>query len=184
MDDWLSWLCTYVEMLDNSSLCRHTLTTYCKLPSSKVLKTFLKKFRGQQSFLLGHWCPCFGLLVTSPLGFKARVDSSLVCFIICMQLSPQIHLWCDTCWPLDGQHDSRACLIHILVHVFFSVLSRLFFLLISNGYSLIWKTEIFDETWSSHLRRGIVLTSSIVISSPKWHACCVDGPDALPRQKL
>ena len=23
--------------------------------------------------ILGHWYPCFGFLVTSPLGFKARV---------------------------------------------------------------------------------------------------------------
>ena len=28
-----------------------------------------------ESFLWGHWYPCFGLLVTSPLGFKARVGS-------------------------------------------------------------------------------------------------------------
>ena len=25
----------------------------------------------------GHWYPCFGFLVTSPLGFKARVGSAL-----------------------------------------------------------------------------------------------------------
>ena len=25
------------------------------------------------SFFWGHWYPCFGFLVTSPLGFKARV---------------------------------------------------------------------------------------------------------------
>ena len=35
------------------------------------------------SFLWGHWYPCFGLLVTSALGFKARVDS-LACFLACM----------------------------------------------------------------------------------------------------
>ena len=29
------------------------------------------------SFLGGHWYPCFGFLVTSPLGFKARVGSAL-----------------------------------------------------------------------------------------------------------
>ena len=34
------------------------------------------------SFLWGHWHPCFGLLVTSALGFKARVDS-LACFLAC-----------------------------------------------------------------------------------------------------
>ena len=26
------------------------------------------------SFFWDHWYPCFGFLVTSPLGFKARVD--------------------------------------------------------------------------------------------------------------
>ena len=29
------------------------------------------------SFFWGHWYPYFGFLVTSPLGFKARVGSSL-----------------------------------------------------------------------------------------------------------
>ena len=32
------------------------------------------------SFFGGHWYPCFGFLVTSPLGFKARVDSALFLF--------------------------------------------------------------------------------------------------------
>ena len=38
---------------------------------------FLKIFGGHESFLWGHWYPSFGLLVTSPLGFKARVGSAL-----------------------------------------------------------------------------------------------------------
>ena len=25
---------------------------------------------------------------------------SLACFVVCVQWNPQIHLWCDTCWPL------------------------------------------------------------------------------------
>ena len=49
--------------------------------------------------LCGHW---FGLLVTSALGFKARIDPSLACFKACVQQNPQIHLRCDTCWPLGG----------------------------------------------------------------------------------
>ena len=36
---------------------------------------FLKKIGGHKSFLWGHWYPCFRLLITSALGFKARVDS-------------------------------------------------------------------------------------------------------------
>ena len=36
---------------------------------------FFKIFGGHESFLWGHWYPYFGLLVMSPLGFKARVGS-------------------------------------------------------------------------------------------------------------
>ena len=38
---------------------------------------FFKVFGGYMSFFGGHWYPCFGFLVTSPLGFKARVGSAL-----------------------------------------------------------------------------------------------------------
>ena len=34
---------------------------------------FEKAFGGHMSFFWGHWYPCLGFLVTSPLGFKARV---------------------------------------------------------------------------------------------------------------
>ena len=34
----------------------------------------------------------------SVLGFIARMDP-----LSCMQWIPQIHLWCDTCWPLARQ---------------------------------------------------------------------------------
>ena len=62
------------------------------------------------SFLWGHWYPCFTLLVTSALGFKARVDPSLVCFLA--QRIPQIHLWCHTCQLYSGQHSSQPCFLH------------------------------------------------------------------------
>ena len=65
-------------------------------------------FGGHQSFLCGHWYPCFGLLVTSALGFKAKVDPWLTYFLTYIQWIPQIHLWCDTCLPLVSQHCSRA----------------------------------------------------------------------------
>ena len=72
-------------------------------------------FGGHQSFWWGHWYPCFVLLVSSGLGFKARVCPLLACFVTCMQQYPQIHLWCDTCQSLGSQHGSWAILIHILV---------------------------------------------------------------------
>ena len=44
---------------------------------NKQKSFFLKKKKkflgGHMSFFWGHWYPCFGFLVTSPLGFKARV---------------------------------------------------------------------------------------------------------------
>ena len=38
---------------------------------------FLKFLADTCPFFGGHWYPCFGFLVTSPLGFKARVGSAL-----------------------------------------------------------------------------------------------------------
>ena len=38
---------------------------------------FKKSFWRTHVLFWGHWYPCFGLLVTSPLGFKARVCSAL-----------------------------------------------------------------------------------------------------------
>ena len=56
--------------------------------------------------------------MTFPLSVKARVGS-LICTwwrrgMCCMLLD--MHLWCDTCQPLDGQHGSLADLFHILVN--------------------------------------------------------------------
>ena len=79
----------------------------------------------------------------------------LVCFIACMQGIPQIHLWCDTCWPLDGQHGSRACLIHILVHVVFFHF---------QDFSASWsKIDIPQYGRQNFLmRRDVILVSSIL----------------------
>ena len=41
---------------------------------------FFFNFGGHKSFSWGHWYPCFGLLVTSVLGFKARVYPFLPAF--------------------------------------------------------------------------------------------------------
>ena len=72
----------------------------CAFPCTFLKKKFLKSFCGY---------PCVGLLVTSALRFKARVDPSLVCFLICTQWIPQIHLWCDTYQPLDDEsYSSRG----------------------------------------------------------------------------
>ena len=41
---------------------------------------FFKVFGRHMSFFGAHWYPCFGFLVTSPLGFKAREGSALFAF--------------------------------------------------------------------------------------------------------
>ena len=43
----------------------------------RLFFSFFKVFGGHMSFFWGHWYPCFGFLVMSPLGFKARVSSAL-----------------------------------------------------------------------------------------------------------
>ena len=63
-------------------------------------------------FLYDHWYPCFGLLVMSVLGFKARVDPLLVCFLTWMPWILQIHLWCNTCRRLGSQDGSWSCSLH------------------------------------------------------------------------
>ena len=76
----------------------------------------LVKIGEHQSFLWGHWYPCFGLLVMTALYFKARVDT-LACVLCHLHaMKSKIHVWCDTCWPLGSQHGSWAILIHILAN--------------------------------------------------------------------
>ena len=75
--------------------------------------SFLYIFGGHQFFLWGHWYPRFGLLVTSPLSFKARVGSlnstwwRHMCYMF-----PEIYLWCNTCSPPGSRHGSQADLFY------------------------------------------------------------------------
>ena len=61
-------------------------------------------FGGHESFFWGHWYPCFGLLVTSPLGFKARVGSALfelsggVCVTLHVPWDSPLVQHLPTCW--------------------------------------------------------------------------------------
>ena len=67
--------------------------------------TYFKNFWWAPVLLWRHWYPCFGLLVTFPPGLKARLGSLIHTWWRCMWYTfPENHLWCDTCWPLDGQH--------------------------------------------------------------------------------
>ena len=75
---------------------------------------FKKNFGGHKSFLLGHWYPCFGLLLTSPPGFKARVSSLIHTWLRSMwYMFPEIHPWCDTFSDVYGHHSSWSLSPHV-----------------------------------------------------------------------
>ena len=69
------------------SMCQCEYIIYDNIPDSIALTKntiwTILIFGGHQCG--SHWYPCFGLLVTSPLDFKTRVDPSVVCFMTCMQ---------------------------------------------------------------------------------------------------
>ena len=70
---------------------------------------FFKMFWRTIVLLWGHWHPCFGFLVTSSLGFKARVGSALFALSGGVHyMLPDIHFWCYTCQPLGGWQRRRS----------------------------------------------------------------------------
>ena len=74
---------------------------------------YLEFFGGHNSFFVGPLTPVLRLLVTFPLGFKARVGSLICAWQRCNVTFPEIHLWYNTCWPLGGQHGSPAILFYV-----------------------------------------------------------------------
>ena len=50
-----------------------TYSIHCWKIVQTVFFLFFLKFLADTCPFLGHWYPCFGFLVTSPLGFKARM---------------------------------------------------------------------------------------------------------------
>ena len=73
---------------------------------------FFLNFGGHESFLWGHWYPHFGLLVTSPLGFKARVGSAL--FEISGGIHVMLHVPSDSplAWHLQTSRRPETFIVH------------------------------------------------------------------------
>ena len=65
-----------VEILQSQPI-RDKYFTFPSIMAQPQFFFFFYIFGGHECFLLGHWYPYFGLLVTSPLGFTARVGSAL-----------------------------------------------------------------------------------------------------------
>ena len=70
------------------TLMRYKLITGARILMCYMVQVYKEKFAAILFFFFlnfcwahvhfwGHWYPCFGLLLTSPLGFKARVGSAL-----------------------------------------------------------------------------------------------------------
>ena len=67
--------------------------------------SFIKNFLLDTCPFVGPLTPFFIILVTSPLGFKARMGSLIHTWQRCTWYTfPQIHLWCDTFAGVYGQY--------------------------------------------------------------------------------
>ena len=85
---------------------------YCKS------QCFFFNFWRTLVLFVGQLILCFGLLVTSALGFTTSMDPSLACFIICVYNGcfryPLVLHLLTSWWPIW----QLSCLIHILAHVY------------------------------------------------------------------
>ena len=95
-----------------SCFSKTTNDTKLAFPSPiALLKLFCFVFK-----FLVDTCPfmCFGFLVMSPLGFKARVGNLICTFWqrYTWYTFPNIHLWCDTFPSVYDQHSSQSLSPH------------------------------------------------------------------------
>ena len=61
-------------------------------------------------FFVGPLIPLFWTSGDICPGIQSQ--GGLTCTLSCLGAVPQIHLWCDTCQPLDGQHGSLLCSLY------------------------------------------------------------------------
>ena len=125
---------------------------YCKQSHDCQPLFSLLNFWRTKVLLWGHWYSYYWLLVTSALDFKPL----LTFFVTCVQLIPQAHLWCDTCWPLGGQHCSWAVLI--CVDLF--------------GYQIWWDSNMSSSCFSWRVEQVVLLVSNADWSCGKHHFIC------------
>ena len=77
---WSALLKSWIRTLINDRISQRVYIDFghiwVYLDASNTFFFFIK-FLADTCPFWGHWYPCFGFLVTSPLGFKARVGSAL-----------------------------------------------------------------------------------------------------------
>ena len=81
----------------------------------RVHASFFKFFWRTHVLFVGPLIPLFWTSGDVCPGFQSQ--GGLACMLSCLRAIPQVHLWCNTCRPLDSQHGSRATLTHILAAV-------------------------------------------------------------------
>ena len=90
-------------------------STFCLISSQLIssssihtILSFILIFGGHQSFLWGHWYPLIGLMVTSALSFKARVDSftCVLCYLYTTNSSDSPLVWhlLTSCLSVSYKH--------------------------------------------------------------------------------
>ena len=80
---------------------------------------FFLKFWWTHVLFVGPLIPLFWTSGDVCPGLQSQ--GGLTCTLYCLCAIPQIHLWCDTCRPLDSQHGRQATLTHILADVSTSI---------------------------------------------------------------
>ena len=91
--------------------------------------------------------------------FKVWMDPLLVWFVAWVQWIPQIHLWCDTCWPLVTLVTSCDVIIVVFSNVFDSMATRVWLqvtspqtfvvtLTLKIDLQFLSKTQDFDISFS------------------------------------
>ena len=89
----------------SDSLTMIRVCSKTRIRCSYVADSLFFGFWKRALFSVDHYdSPVF---LTSTLGFKARVDPSLACFLASMQWIPKIHVSCNTCWRFGSQHGRR-----------------------------------------------------------------------------
>ena len=105
--------------------------------------------------------------------------ATLRCFVFCV---PQIPLWCDTCWPLDGQRGNRTISIHVFKHGNTSVwitTGNRFLLPVNEVFTTVCGvclSACWDTHTHTHTRTHTHLGADTPVPSPR-------GPDTPPPEQ-
>ena len=109
--DWRKLLpfCSYWGILlvfKTNHECQIFLTT-SSIEFFSLMFTLFKHFWRAGVLYVGLPVPLF---YPCTCCLKGRRNPSLPCFTACVRWILQVHLWCDTYWPLGGQHGTSATL--------------------------------------------------------------------------